>query len=241
MHLSLVIPAYNEESRIAATLEKALRYLDAQSYASEVLIVNDGSTDGTRAAARQFLEHQPTVVRYFECGQNHGKGHAVRIGMFEHAVGRYRVYFDADGSTPIEEIEKLWPHFEAGADVVIGSRSIPGAQVEIRQAWFREHMGKMFNVLLRLFRLTRFRDTQCGFKGFTARACEIVFPRQTIMRYSFDAELLYIAERHGLRVAEAPVRWLNSPLSRVHPLTDATRMFWDMLVIRWRAFMGAYR
>jgi len=241
VHLSLVIPAYNEESRISATLESVLQYLDAQTYASEVLVVNDGSTDGTRTAAREFLEHAPTLVRYFECGQNHGKGHAVRLGMWNHATGRYRVFFDADGSTPIGEVEKLWPCFEAGADIVIGSRSIAGAQVEIRQARLLEYMGKMFNVLLRLTRLTQFRDTQCGFKGFTAHACEVVFPRQTIMRYSFDAELLYIAQCHKLRIAEVPVRWLNSPLSRVHPLTDATRMFWDMLLIRSRAIRGAYR
>ncbi|HNR30187.1 MAG TPA: glycosyltransferase family 2 protein [Candidatus Hydrogenedentes bacterium] len=241
MQLSLVIPAYNEEARIAATLEHVLAYLDAREYVSEVVIVNDGSADATGDVVRRYVGHAPTVVRYIEHPENRGKGHAVRAGMLEYARGAYRVFFDADGSTPIEEVDKLWPCFESGADIVIGSRSIPGADVEVRQSRARESMGKVFNALLRLFRLTRFRDTQCGFKGFTARACETVFPRQTVMRFSFDAELLYIAEKRGLRIAEVPVRWLNSPLSRVHPITDATRMFWDMVLIRLRALTGAYR
>lgn len=240
MHLSLVIPAYNEETRIGTTLERALDYLNAQPYDSEIVVVNDGSRDHTRDLVLAHSGRARTPVRLVEYTENRGKGYAVRTGMQTQARGAYRVFYDADGSTPISDLAKLWPHFDAGADIVIGSRSIPGADVQVHQAWYRETMGKIYNVLLRMLRLTRFRDTQCGFKGFTERACSIVFPRQTIERYSFDAELLFIAERRGLRIDEVPVQWLNSPSSRVHPILDASRMFWDMLVVRGRALLRYY-
>jgi dolichyl-phosphate beta-glucosyltransferase len=236
---SLVIPAYNEAERIVDTLRAALNYLDAQPYAAEVIVVDDGSSDDTRHVAEHFESAGKTPVRCVSYAENRGKGYAVRRG-FEAAAGAYRVFYDADGSTPIEELAKLWPHFESGAGVVIGSRSLPDSDVAIRQAWYRERMGKVFNGVLRLLRLTPFRDTQCGFKGFTAEACAVIFPRQTIMRFSFDAELLFIAQRHGLRIDEVPVRWLNEPKSRVHPIRDASRMFVDLLCIRWRALCGVY-
>jgi dolichyl-phosphate beta-glucosyltransferase len=241
VHLSLVIPAYNEAERIGSTLHLALAYLNAQPYDSEVLVVDDGSRDSTREVVHMFVggKHR-TRVDFISYGVNHGKGYAVRTGMLDEARGEYRVFYDADASTPIEELEKLWPCFERGADIVIGSRSLPGADIEIHQAWYRETMGRVFNVLLRMMRLTDFKDTQCGFKGFTRRACDIVFSRQTVERFSFDPELLYIAQRHGLRIDEVPVRWLNQRHSRVHPLTDSARMFYDMLVIRWKALMGRY-
>lgn len=187
MYLSLIVPAYNEELRIGASLSHVLEYLDRLPDAAEVIVVNDGSLDGTSKVIEAFVGHQPTQVHLLSYPENRGKGYAVRTGMLA-ACGIYRVYYDADGSTPIEELDKLLQRFEAGADIVIGSRSIAGAEVQVRQAWYREQMGKTFNLLLRAFGLTRFRDTQCGFKGFTARACGIVFPRQSIMRYSFDAE-----------------------------------------------------
>lgn len=239
MYLSLIVPAYNEELRIGATLSRVLEYLDRLCGGAEVIVVDDGSLDGTSRVVDAYLDHQPTQVRLLAYPDNKGKGNAVRMGMMA-AQGERRVFYDADGSTPIEELGKLLQHFDDGADVVIGSRSIPGAEVRVRQAWYREQMGKTFNLLLRSLGLTRFRDTQCGFKGFTAGACEIVFPRQTILRYSFDAELLYIARVHGLRIDEVPVQWINSPLSRVHPLSDASRMFWDLLRIRVLSLMGRY-
>ena len=239
VHLSLVIPAYNEAERIGSTLERVLSFLDQQAFRSEVVVVDDGSRDNTRGVVGRFLEHSPTRVRILDYPKNQGKGHAVRVGMTA-ATGAYRVFYDADGSTPIEELDRLWPAFQNGAQVAIGSRSIPGANVEVHQAWYRETMGKTFNLLLRTAGLTRFRDTQCGFKGFTARACDVIFPRQTIMRYSFDAELLYIAQKHGLPIAEVPIHWVNSPHSRVHPIFDAARMVWDLLLIRWYGLRGRY-
>ena len=160
--------------------------------------------------------------------------------MLGEATGAHRFFYDADASTPIEELESCWPRFADGADIVIGSRALAASRIERRQAWYREHMGRVFNVFLRGMGLTRFRDTQCGFKGFTARAAEICFSRQTLDGFSFDAELLYIAALHGLRVDEVPIRWVNSPKSRVNPVTDSTRMFLDLLRVRANGAAGRY-
>jgi len=241
VYLSLIIPAYNEEDRIGQTLTDATAYLDAQSYDAEIVVVDDGSTDATGAVVRPFSEREgATPVRYVRYEKNRGKGYAVRLAMQDHAKGRYRVYYDADASTPITELEKLWPFFERGADIVIGSRALPGSDIAVRQARYRELMGRTYNLILRLLRLTRFRDTQCGFKGFTAEACAVVFPRQTLHRFSFDAELLFIAWKHGLRIEEIPVRWINSPLSRVRVIKDSAKMFLDLITIRIKDWRGRY-
>jgi dolichyl-phosphate beta-glucosyltransferase len=235
VHLSLIIPAYNEAQRIRATLESAEAYLDRQDYDYEIIVVDDGSTDATAAVVR---DSHPEV-RLESYSPNRGKGFAVRHGMAV-AQGAYRVFSDADESTPIEELEKMWPRFEQGADVVIASRALPESEIEQHQVWYRENMGRAFNLMLRMFGLTRFHDTQCGFKGFTQRAADIVFSRQTIEDFGFDPEILYIAQRHGLRVDEIPVHWINCPYTRVNAITDSTRMFADMFVIRRNAWLGKY-
>ena len=235
MHLSLVIPAYNEAKRIGPTLELARAYLARQDYDWEIIVVDDGSRDGTAEVARACAG-----VRVVRLERNRGKGAAVRRGMLEEAGGAFRFFYDADASTPIEELESCWPRFADGADVVIGSRALAASRIERRQAWYREHMGRVFNVFLRGMGLTRFLDTQCGFKGFTARAAETCFSRQTLDGFSFDAELLYIAALHGLRVDEVPIRWVNSPKSRVNPVTDSTRMFLDLLRVRANGAAGRY-
>ena len=235
MHLSLVIPAYNEAQRIGPTLELVRGYFARQDYASEIIVVDDGSRDGTAAVAGSF-----DGVKLVRLDRNRGKGAAVRRGMLKEASCAYRFYYDADASTPIEELETCWPRFAAGADIVIGSRALAASRIERRQAWYREHMGRVFNLFLRGLGLSQFRDTQCGFKGFTARAAEICLSRQTLDGFSFDAELLYIAGMHGLRVDEVPIRWLNSPQSRVNPLTDSARMFFDLLRVRANAAAGRY-
>lgn len=241
MRLSLIIPAYNEEDRIGDTVRCAVEYLLIQPYSSEIIIVDDGSQDATAAVVRGIESVSNPRVALITLPKNRGKGFAVRTGMLEGAQGEYRVFYDADASTPIEELNKLWPMFDAGADIVIGSRALSESDIQIHQVWYRETMGRTFNCILRWLGLTRFKDTQCGFKGFTAHACDVVFKRQTVHRFSFDAELLFIAEKHGLRVKEIPVLWRNRPQSRVHPITDSTRMLIDLLLIRCKEWLGRYR
>ena len=238
--LSLVIPAYNEAMRIESTLVHVLRYLENQPYASEVIVVDDGSRDATFGVVRNMRTPNRTPLRVHQLPENRGKGAAVKKGMLDLARGEYRVFYDADASTPIEELEKIWPLFEAGANIVIGSRSLPDSQVEVHQAPYREFMGRTFNHILKLLRLTEFADTQCGFKAFTAAAAGAVFPRQTLDRFSFDVEILYIAGRDGLAIRELPVRWINSPASRVNPFSDSPRMFWDLILIHYRNWQGRY-
>lgn len=239
--LSLVIPAYNEAMRIESTLVHVLRYLEGQSYRSEVIVVDDGSTDATFGVVRNMRTPNRTPLRVHQMKENRGKGAAVKAGMLDVARGEYRLFYDADASTPIEEVEKIWRQFEAGAAVVIGSRSLPDSRVEVHQAPYREFMGRTFNRILHVMRLSTLVDTQCGFKAFTAEATNLVFPRQTVDGFSFDVELLYIAGKHGLAVREVPVRWINSPASRVNPVSDSFRMLYDLILINYRNWQQRYR
>lgn len=239
MQFSLVIPAYNESERIGPTLEEVLAFLETQPYSSEVVVVSDGSTDDTVQKAETYCGGA-VPVRVVAIANNRGKGYAVREGMWRHATGALRLYYDADGSTPIEEIGKVWPRIDQGAQVVIGSRALSRSNVAVRQQFFRETLGRVNNLILRAIGLTVFRDTQCGFKAFTSGACEIVFPRQTVDGFGFDAELLHIAELYHLRIEEAPVRWENSPHSKVHPIRDSIRMFRDLLKVRANSVRGHY-
>jgi dolichyl-phosphate beta-glucosyltransferase len=225
--LSLIIPAYNEEKRIAITLDRIEVYLSRQDYGAEIIVVDDGSLD-TTAELVKALYPKVNVISYTP---NRGKGHAVKTGMLA-ATGDYRVFYDADGSTPIDELDRMWPCFEAGADIVIGSRSLPESDVQVRQHYIRESMGRTFNKFVKMILGLPFVDTQCGFKGFTARSSQILFPRQRRNRFSFDAELLYIARKHHLRVHELPVCWINSPHSRVKLLRDSFDMLRGIFRIR---------
>ncbi len=240
MYLSLVIPAYNEMERIGNTLLSSAAYLARQEYDSEIIVVDDGSTDDTTSVVHRFQESSQVPVRLETLPENRGKGCAVRTGMWNLAKGDFRFFSDADGSTPIEEVERCHSLFNGDADIVIGSRSLPGSIIQKRQAWYRENMGRCYNFLEKGLGITSYSDTQCGFKGFTACAAEICFSRQTVKRFSFDAELLYIAAKHELRIVELPVRWVNSPKSRVNPVSDAARMFLDLIAIRWKDLAGRY-
>ena len=233
--LSIVIPAYNEAKRIGDTLIKIHAYLMKQSGLSEIVVVDDGSTDRTADAVRK---HFP-AVQVISYRPNRGKGHAVRTGMLA-AKGEIRLFFDADSSTPIEELDNVFPHIGNGADVVIGSRMVAGADVLVHQRWVRERVGRFFNVVLLALGLTRMRDTQCGFKAFTARATDICFTRQTLERFSFDVEILCIAARHKLKVVEIPVHWINSPDTRVRMLRDAIPTLKELLAIRVNLRAGKY-
>lgn len=228
--LSVVIPAYNEETRLGDTLKQIRSFLGRQTYPSEILLVDDGSTDQTvRVAERELSQFPHTIVSN---GKNCGKGSAVRKGMLL-AAGKYVLFTDADLSTPIEEVSRFIRSLEEGYDVVIGSRALKESRVEVHQAFLRESMGKIFNRLARIFTFREIRDSQCGFKGFRREAAKELFSEQKMDGFSFDVEIVYLAQRKGLRILEMPVTWRNSPQSRVRLLGDPMKMFWDLLRIRW--------
>ena len=230
--LSVVVPAYNEEARLGGTLRRIREYLAAQPYSSEIIVVDDGSTDGTSEVAADALRGRDgdRILRWAE---NRGKGASVKEGMLS-AAGELILFTDADLSTPIEEVEKMLPRIEDGADIVIGSRALDGSDIQVRQNRFREMMGRTFNVFVRACAMEGIRDTQCGFKLFKREAARAVFPDLGTCGFCFDVEALYIARRRGLRIDQVPVIWRNSPQSRVHIIRSSTRMIWDLLGIRRR-------
>jgi len=231
MKLSVIIPAYNEEARLPATLEEACEWLKRRlPNDHEVLVVDDGSKDGTVDAVRTLMATWPTI-KLVEQPENRGKGAAVRRGMLE-AEGEIRLFMDADHSTHIREVEKVFDAMEKGADVVAASRAHPESDIEVHQAWLREHMGKGFNLIMRSIVGLSMADTQCGFKAFTAEAAEKVFKAAKLDGFSFDVEVLYLAGMFGYSIAEIPVKWVNEPNSKVRMLADPARMFADVLRIR---------
>ena len=233
--VTVVIPCFNEARRIGGTLNNLGEYFAVQDYDAEFIIVDDGSGDETAEVATAACP-EVEVISY---ASNRGKGYAVKRGMLA-ARGAYRICYDADSSTPIEELEKVWPKFEAGADVVIGSRALPESDIQVRQPWYRENMGRTYNLLLRALRLTRFPDTQCGFKVFSKRCADAIFPQLTRDGFGSDCELLYIAEKQGFLVEQVPVRWIDSPDTRVHALWDSLDMFREVVAIRLKALLGHY-
>jgi len=232
IHLSVVIPAYNEAGRLDSTLEQVIAYLNEQPYAAEVLVVDDGSSDGTAELAGELLEGRAAHQVLVNEG-NRGMGYSVRRGILQ-ARGERRLFSDADLSTPIEHTGELLAALESGADIAIGSRVIEGSDIEVHQSFIRENAGKTFSVVQRALLGTGIKDTQCGFKMFTRGAAQAVFPHQTLDRWAFDAELLFVAQRLGLEIAEVPVRWIDSPETKVSMVSDGLKMVLDLAKIRWR-------
>lgn len=239
---SVIIPAYNEATRISTSLEEITRYFDGREMDYEILVVNDGSTDHTSEVALG-KEQAGSFCKSFQVLsnlENRGKGYCVRRGMLA-AQGRYALMTDADLSTPIAEFEKLEKEVvQGGNDIAIGSRDIEGARVEIRQSWVRENAGKLFNRLVRALVNLPFRDTQCGFKLFDMGRCEALFRKQRIERFGFDVELLIAARHMGLSTVEIPVVWRHNSGSKIHLLRDGGRMLLDLARIRWYEFRGRY-
>ena len=235
---SIVIPAYNESARLRSTIEKILAHMQADRWDAEILVVNDGSSDDTAAIVRSFSAHN-RAVRLIQNPGNRGKGYSVRNGML-HAHGEIVLFSDADLSSPIEEAGKLFSAIAAGSDVAMGSRWLrPELQTQ-RQPLYRQFYGRIFNLALRLVLGLHYRDTQCGFKAFTRRAAHMIFPLQHIERWGFDPEVLYLAQKFGLKVDEVPVKWAHRDGTRLNPLRDGIRMFGEMLKIRWYSFTGKY-
>lgn len=236
--LSIIIPSYNEELRLPATLERIAAYLQDATRPAEVIVVDDGSTDRTAAVAASFAPRFQSL-RVVSNGSNRGKGFSVRHGMLE-ATSPFVIFTDADLSAPIEEADKLIVALESGYDVAIGSRAMDRSLIEVHESLFREFAGIIFNKIVRFILRLSFVDTQCGFKAFRRERCRILFEQQRIERFGFDPELLYLARHHGLRSIEIPVRWSHSPATKVNMLHDSVQMFLDVFQIRWNAIRGRY-
>jgi dolichyl-phosphate beta-glucosyltransferase len=227
MDLSFIIPAYNEGARIDASLVKAREYFASQSYRCEVLVVDDGSRDDT---SEIVTRHAGEGIALLRQPHNMGKGAAVRRGMLE-AKGEYRIFSDADFSTPITETVRMMEQLRQ-FDVVIGSRGIDASYIKKHQPWYRESMGKVFNLLVQAIAIPGIKDTQCGFKGFRAAAAEAIFSRTKIDGFSFDVEALFLARRLGYSIKEMPVEWHNDDRSTLNPISDSVKMIRELLKIR---------
>ncbi len=229
-HLTVVVPAYNEEARIGAALDRMLEYLDAQTFSYEMLVVDDGSTDRTCEVVTQHAGDRHNV-RLLSYDTNRGKGYAVRYGMLQ-AAGDYVLFSDADLATPIEEFEKLYAELRQGREVAIGSRDIVGARLVKHQAPLRELGGKLFNRCVQRIAVPGIHDTQCGFKLFTRAAARNVFSHCQIDNFSFDVEVLYLARQLGYSIVEVPVTWEHQEGSKVRFLRDGIRMVGTLFRIK---------
>ena len=238
--LSIIIPAYNERTRLPATIRRVEDYLHENAWTfHEVIVVDDGSTDGTSECADEFAKANPHV-RVLRNPGNRGKGYSVRHGMLD-AKGEWRLFTDADLSTPIEELEKLWSAVAQGKDeIAIGSRALDRSLIGVHQPGMRETFGRIFNGVMRAATGLPIADTQCGFKLFRADVAEEVFSRQTQERFGFDAEVLYIAFKRGYSIAEIPVRWNHVEGSKVSMLTGL-HAFGELAQIRWNSLKGDYK
>lgn len=235
-YFSLIIPAHNEEHRLPDTLKQVVAYLQAQPYESEVLVVENSSTDNTLAIAQAFAAQNPQV-RVLQNARR-GKGLAVKQGMLE-ARGEYRFMCDADLSMPVTEIGKFLPPALTGYDIVIASREAPGS-IRYNEPMYRHLGGRGINLIIRLLALPGLQDSQCGFKCFTARAAEDLFRVQTLEGWSFDIELLFVAHMRGYKLIEVPIDWYFQCESKVRAVRDALRMIRDIFTIRRNAMQGLY-
>src|SRR5579863_4260715 len=236
---SIIIPAYNESARIPATLRSVVDAVRARAWDAEVVVVNDGSRDDTAALVRDFALTAPEV-RLLENPANCGKGYSVRHGIL-HALGDIIMFTDADLSSPIEEAQDLFAAIAQGADIAIGSRWLATSRQTHRQPLYRQFFGRCFNLLTRMVMNLPFADTQCGFKAFTRAAAQTVFQLQTIERWGFDPEILFIALMRGYQIREVPVSWAHDERTRISYLRDGLQMLKELAIVRWNALLGRYR
>ena len=236
--LSIIIPAFNESSRIEATLERVMACVDAQGWDAEVLVVDDGSKDQTAAIIERWMDLHPRL-HLIENPGNRGKGYSVRNGLLQ-AAGDIVMFTDADLSAPMEEANRLLAAIEAGADVAIGSRWLDRARQTIQQPLYRQVFGRCFNGITRGVMGLPFKDTQCGFKAFRREAAQVIFRLQRIERWGFDPEILFIARKLRYSVVEVPVTWGHDERSRMSYLKDGMKMLEEMAVIRYNSLAGRY-
>lgn len=236
--LSVIIPSYNEEKRINKTLISVNEFLKKQPYEYEILVVNDGSIDGTSGVVKELLPNIPNL-RLIDNQENHGKGWVTKQGMLE-AVGDIRVFMDADNSTKIDEITKFLKFFESGSDIVLGSRRIAGSNVAKDQNMIREFLGWAFRTIVHIIVPVGVTDTQCGFKAFSAKSAEQIFPKQTIFRWAFDVEILALARKNKFKISEVPITWVNDEGSHVK-FSGMVNMLLEILKIRWNLCVGKYK
>lgn len=229
---SAVIPAYNEANRIGDTLRQTVSYLETLTPQSELIVIDDGSTDSTGEVARQALASAKVETRLLQNFPNRGKGAAVRCGLLS-ATRPIGLFFDADLSTPLGETPKIIePIANGDVDVAFGSRALDRSLIGVRQSWRREQSGRVFNLIVRLATGLPFWDTQCGFKAFRLDVCRPVIERAQIAGFAFDVELLYLAYRAGLRLREVPVRWNHSEGSKIELVRDSLRMLGEVVALR---------
>jgi dolichyl-phosphate beta-glucosyltransferase len=235
---SIVIPAFNESARVPATLEAVIACVRANAWDAEIIVVNDGSTDSTAKLVRDIAQTAPEL-RMIENPGNRGKGYSVRNGIL-HALGDVVMFTDADLSAPIDEAERLFAAIAAGADMAIGSRWLQSSRQTHRQPLYRQFFGRCFNAVCRMVMRLPFADTQCGFKAFTRAAAQTVFQLQTIERWGFDPEILFIALKRGFIVKEVSVSWAHDERSRISYLKDGLQMLKELAIVRWNALTGHY-
>lgn len=228
--LSVIIPAYNEESRLSSTLNTVDAYLSGLGKSYEIIVVNDGSSDNTQELLKEQL-NKTTALRIISYENNCGKGYAVRQGVFA-SRGDYIMFSDADLSAPIDELPKLLSAIKDGYDVAIGSRAVKGAVIPVRQPLYRELGGKGLNLIIRTLAVPGIRDTQCGFKLFRGEVARKVFAMCFLNGWSFDVEVLYLSKRLGYTIAEIPVKWAHSEGSKLHPFTAGLKVVKDIIRLR---------
>jgi len=231
MNISVVIPAYNEEKRIGKTLSLVRDYFASSGMEYEVIVVDDGSDDGTVREAERSVLNAEKRLSVISNGVNRGKGFSVRSGM-NATSGDFVLFSDADMSTPIEEVDKLFSEVKSGCDIAIGSRNASGSDVRVHQPWYRETMGKVFNLCVKTLLFDGINDTQCGFKLFRGDVARELAGSLKIEGFCFDVEMLYMAKKRGYKVKEVGVRWENSPQSKVKVIRSSASMFLDLFKIR---------
>lgn len=237
--LSVIVPAYNEEKDVIASVSAIDHFFGAKSWPFEILVVDDGSTDKTSEAVSMAMPSFAGRLRLLSEKANRGKGYALRRGMLE-AAGRYLLFTDVDLSTPLEEFNKMLPLLDNGTDVVIGSRRLKGSNIVVHQPWYREFLGGIFYKIVFAIFLKGITDTNCGFKVYKNAAAKLIYSKLTIDRWGFDVEALYIAQKYRLKIAEVPVRWLNDAGSRVSVISAAVNTLRELAQIKLNDWRGKY-